>query len=170
METILTIFTGVLAFAVVVQTLLFFGIYKSIRRITVWMDGAGKELLRHISVVSSKVDECLNTVKGMGEDLKPLTAKLADTTDLVRKGISDLNAFISEATDTARVEILRIQNTMKSAGERADEIIDQLYKGILAPVNEITAITQGIRTAFDFLFRRRKSLSRGSAQDEEMFI
>lgn len=169
-NTLLTIFTGVLAIAVLMQTLLFFGIYRSVRQITVWMDGLGKDLLRNVAVISSKVDEGMAVIKGVGEGLKPITAKLSDTSEIVHRRVVDLDAFLSETTNAARLEILRVQSMIQSAAQRADETLELLHNSIVAPINEINAITRAIRVGFNMLFRGRKNLSGSSAHDEEMFI
>lgn len=169
-ETLLAIFTGVLAFAVLVQSFLFFGIYRSVRRMTVWMDSMSKDLLRDISAISSKTEECLITIKGIADNLKPITDRLASTTEIVHRRVVDLDAFLSEATNTARLEILRVQDTIQGATRRADETVEILQNTILAPIQEINAITRGIRAGLNMLFRGRRSISNASAQDEEMFI
>lgn len=169
-NTLLMVFTGILAVAVLIQSLLFFGMYKSIRRMTVWMDSLGKDLLRNIEVVSAKVGEGVTTIKGMAEGLEPIREKLADTTDIVHNRVIELDGFLSEATRTARLEILRIQDTIHMASDRAQETIELLHNTILTPLNEVTAITRALRVGMDVLFRRRKNPSGASAQDEEMFI
>ena len=169
-DTLLMVFTGILAVAVLLQTFLFFGIYRSIRQMTVWMDGMGKDLLRNVEVISAKVDEGLTTIKGVAEGFKPIKEKLADTTDIIHRRVTELDIFLGEATDTARLEILRIQDTIRTASNRTQETIEILRNSILAPLNEINAITRAIRVGFDVLFHRRRNLSDSSAQDEEMFI
>jgi L-fucose mutarotase/ribose pyranase (RbsD/FucU family) len=169
-NTLLMIFTGVLAFAVLVQTLLFWGIYRYVRQIRAWTDSAGKDLPRKIKDVSSRFEESLAALKDMGEGLKPITSKLADTTDIVHRRVVDLDAFLAEATNAARLEILRLQETVQSAAQRADVILEQLQSSILAPINEISAVTRAIRAGFSVLFRGRKNVSDNSAHDEEMFI
>jgi hypothetical protein len=169
-DTLLTIFTGVLAVAVLIQSFLFFGIYRSIRQMTSWMDGLGKDLLRNVEVISGRVDEGLATIKGMAEGLKPIREKLTATTDIVHRRVTELDAFLAEATSTARLEILRVQDTIKSASQKAEQTMELLHNGILAPLNEINALSRAIRVGLDVLFRRRKKPSSTSPQDEEMFI
>lgn len=169
-DILLTIFTGVLALAVLMQTLLFFGIYKSIRQMKTWMDNMGKDLLGHTTAISSKVEEGLVAIKDIGDGLRPIKDKLVDTTDIVHRRVVDLDAFLSEATNAARLEIIRVQNTIQSATQRAEETLDQLHNSILAPINEINAISRAIRVGFNMLFRGRKGISHASVHDEEMFI
>ena len=168
-DTLLMIFTGVLALAVVIQTFLFFGIYKAIRQLSSYLDDIGKDLLRNINVISAKADACLTAIKDVADGLKPIREKMAETTEIIHRRVTELDVFLSEITSAARLQILRIQDTIESAAQQAEHTLDLLHRSIFAPLTEINAITRGIRVAMDVLFRRRKNPSR-SAQDDEMFI
>jgi hypothetical protein len=169
-DTLLIVFTGILAFAVLVQSLLFFGIYRSIRHIAGRMDDWGKDLLRNIEIVSSKVEEGLTAIKSTAEGLKPITQNLVGTTQIVHKRVMALDDFLAEATRVARTEIARMQNTIQFASRRAEETVELLQDTVLAPINEVSAIARAIRVSLNALFRRRRNPSNTSAQDEEMFI
>ncbi len=169
-QTLLAIFTGVLAVAVLIQSILFWGMYKSIRQMAVWTESLGKDLIRNIEVVSAKVDESLTTIKGIAQGLKPIQENLADTTRIIHNRVIDLDAFLAEVTSIARTEILRVQDAIDAASSRAQETLEQLHNSLLTPINEINAFARAIRVGVDILFRRRKNVSAASAQDEEMFI
>jgi hypothetical protein len=169
METVLIVFTGVLALAVVIQTFLFFGIYRAIRQMSAYVEVLGKDLLRNAEVINTKVDEGLTTIKDVAEGLKSIRDKLAATVDVVHNRVTEMDAFLAETADVLRLEILRIQDTIKSASEKAEQTMELLQKSLLVPFNEVGAIARAIRVAMDVLFRRRRNPS-GSAQDEEMFI
>ena len=169
-DTILVVFTGILAIAVLLQTILFFGIYRSIRQLTEKIDVLSQDLLRNISIISSKVDEGLAVIKEMGEGLKPIKEKLASATEIVHKRVLELDSFLAEATDAARLEFFQIRDKIHTAENRAEEILNTVHDSILIPINEISAVVRGIKTGLDVLFRRRKNPSSISAQDDEMFI
>jgi uncharacterized protein YoxC len=169
-DPLLMIFTGVLALAVVIQGIIFFLIYKSIRQLTVRMDILGNDLIRNAEVVTEKVNEGLAVIKNVAQDLKPITEKLADTTDIVHKRVKDIDCLLEEVTSSARMEILRVQETFRDASCRIQDAIDILRNSIIAPLNEINAISRAIRVAIDVLFRRRKGPSGTAGPDEEMFI
>lgn len=169
-DTLLLVFTGVLAFAVLLQTLLFFGIYKSIRRMSELVESLSRDLLRHAEVVSTKVEEGLATIKSTSESLKPITQNLVSATQIVHDRVVEVDNFLAEVTDNARVEIARVQDAIRLASSRAEEAIDIVKNTILAPVNEVGAIARAIRVSLDVLFRRRRNPSSVSAQDDEMFI
>jgi methyl-accepting chemotaxis protein len=169
-DTLLMVFTGVLAVAVVIQSLLFLGIYNSVRQMSDLMNRLLKDVLRNAESVSAKAEESLNAVKSVAEGLKPITENIANTTKIVHQRVTELDAFVAETTRTARLEILRIQDTIEIATRRAQETVELLHSSILAPINEINAISRALRVGLDVLFRRRKTPSGSSAQDEEMFI
>ena len=168
-DTLLAVFTGILAFAVVVQTVYLIGIYKAIRRMGAYLDGLGKDLLRNVAVISAKVEEGVSAIKGVADGLKPIREKLTDSAEIIHKRITEVDAFLAEVTDTARQEVRRIQDGIQTAMQRAQDTLELVRKSLLAPLNEIGAVTRALRVAMDVLFRRRKHPS-SSAQDEEMFI
>jgi hypothetical protein len=169
-DTLLMIFTGVLAVAVLIQSIVLCLIYKSVRQLTVRMDDLGHDLLKNAEMVSEKVNEGLTIVKGVAQDLKPITEKLTDTTEIIQNRVKDIDAFLEEITSSARVEILRVQETFRDSSRRIQETIELLRNGILTPLNEINAISRALRVAIDVLFRRRKGPSGSSGMDDEMFI
>jgi len=168
-NTILVVFTGILAFAVLLQSLLFFGIYRSIRQMNEWLGVWSKDMLRNAQSMASKVEEAVSTLKSTAESLKPITQNLVHTTQLVHNRVVELDQFIGETTRTAQLEFMRIQDTFQLAMRRAEQAIDTLRDSILAPINEASAVVRAVRTGLDVLFRRRRNPS-VSAQDDEMFI
>ena len=170
LEILLIVFTGVLTVAVLMQAFLFWGIYKSIRQMTAKVDSLGKDLLKNVQTISSKVDEGLANIKSMSDRLKPISDNLTNTTELVHKKVVEMDAFVAETIKTAQLEILRIQDTVQMVTDRTRETVELLHRGVQSPINEINAISRALRVALDFLFRRRRGISNPSAQDEEMFI
>ena len=170
LNVLLTVFTGVLAVAVLIQSIIFIGMYKYIRRITSLMEGIGRELAKNMDAVSVKANEALETVKALGEDLKPVAEKLNKATEIVHNRVVAIDDFLADTTSRAQLEILRIQDMIELASQRVGDTMDIIHKSILAPVNEINAITRGIKVGIDMFFRRKRHLSGVSHQDEEMFI
>ena len=169
-ETILLVFTGILAFAVLLQSLLFIGIYRSIRQMNDWLSTWSKEMLKNAQIVSSRVEEGLSTIKSTAESLKPITQNLVHATQIVHNRVVEMDQFIGETTRTAQLEFMRIQDTFQLAMRRAEQAIETLKDSILAPINEVNAVVRAVRIGMDVLFRRRRNPSSISAQDDEMFI
>jgi CHASE1-domain containing sensor protein len=168
-DTLLIVFTGILAIAVLLQTLLFFGMYKSLRQLNDRFNGWSDDVLRKIEAISSRVDEGLATIKNTAESFKPITQNLVHATQIVHSRVVELDRFIGETTRTAQLEFMHIQDTFQLTMRRAEQGIEALRDSILAPINEANAVVRAVRTGLDVLFRRRRNPS-VSAQDDEMFI
>ncbi len=169
-ENILLAFTGILAFAVLLQSLLFIGIYRSIRQMNDWLSTWSKEMLKNAQIVSSRVEEGVSAIKSTAESLKPITKNLVHATQIVHNRVVEMDEFIGETTRTAQLEFMRIQDTFQLAMRRAEQAIDALKDSILAPISEVNAVVRAVRIGMDVLFRRRRNPSSISAQDDEMFI
>jgi methyl-accepting chemotaxis protein len=169
-DTLLMVFTGVLAVAVLLQSLLFLGMYKSVSQLSALVERLFGDVLKNSEDVTTKVEEGLSAINSIANGLKPITENVANTTRIIQQRVIELDAFLAETTKTAQSEILRIQDTIQFAISRAQETVELLHTSILAPINEINAISRALRVGLDVLFRRRKTPSGSSAQDEEMFI
>ena len=169
-DTLQTIFTGILAAGFLLQSICVLGLYRSFRKLAARTDSIGKDLLHKVEVISGKVDEAVTTIKEIGKGVKPITGKLSDTTDIIHRRVTEVDAFLAETTTTARMEILKVQARIDSFARKAEEMLESLQNSILAPINEINAIARGIRVGLDVLFRRRRYPATTSPHDEEMFI
>jgi len=169
-STLLEIFTGIVAVALLLQCAAFWGIHRSIRNISARMDTVGPDLLKEIKPLSANIQEMLSTIKAIADKTQRLQESLAVTAGTVQKRVADLDAFLSETTDAARLQVVRIQDVVDTATRRIEETFDLLHTGIMAPVSEIGAIAKGIRVGLDVLLRRRRTPASTHSQDDEMFI
>jgi len=169
-DTLLVVFTGILAFAVLAQSILFFLLYKIIRQLTVQVDGLSKDLLKHVGRVSAKVEDTLATITSVAEVVKPVVQRLNESAEIVHGRILDLNDFLAEVTDKARLEVTELQEAVHDVIQRAQEAINMLRDNLLTPIRQINAITMAIRAAMDVLFRKRKKPSSRSSMEDDLFL
>lgn len=111
----------------------------------------------------------MTTVNSMAEELKSVQDKLANTTAIVHKRVVELDSFLAETANIARLEILRIQDVVDLATRHIEETFELIHKSIARPISEISALHRGIKVGLDVLFHKRKSHI-ASSQDDEMFI
>ena len=169
-ESLLTVFAGIVTVALLLQSLAFVGLYRSVRSLASRLDKLSDDLTSHANDLGRKADDLMSTVKQLAEGLKSIEEKVNDTMAIVHNRVVELDRFLGDATDTARLQVLRLQDVVATAARRAEETCDILQSSILAPVGEVNAIVRGARVALDVLLRRRKLRARLSHQDEEMFI
>ena len=170
METWLTVFTGVVALALFLQSLAFIGLYRSIRKLSARVDEVSKEVTKDISALTVDITEAVATIKSVAEGVQALKDKLSLTSDLIHKRVTDIDSFLQQLTDAARLEVARIQDTVDTASRQIEGTLELLHRSVIVPVREIMAVFQGVKVGLDFFLRRPKRASGASHLDEEMFI
>ncbi len=167
---LLEIFTGVVAASLLLQGVVLLGIYRAIRSMAARIDGLTGRMTNNVATLSEKVEQLLVSVRGMADGIRSLQDNLSATGALIHKRAVELDAFIAEMTDVARLQVLRVQDVVDTASRRVEETINVLQNGVLGPVTEATAIIRGIKVGLDVLLRKRARPSGSTLQDEEMFI
>lgn len=170
METWLTVFTGVVAVALLLQSLAFIGMYRSIRNLSARVDEISKNVMKNLSALTGDISEAVATVKSVAEGIQALKDKLSLTTDIIQKRVTDIDSFLRQVTDAARLEVARIQDAVDTTSRQIEDTFELLHRSVVVPVREITAVFQGVKVGLDFFLRRPKRPSGGSHLDEEMFI
>lgn len=158
-EILLAVFTGLTALALLIQGLALVAISRKVRDLTAKFETTSTKLTKQIESLTA----------GAG-DLLLLVKNVAAVTEVVRHRVVEVDAFLNEATDAARLQMARFQDIIETTARRIDETMDTLQNAIVVPVTEAHAIIRGIRSGLDVLFGRRKLLSHRSHDDEEMFI
>jgi hypothetical protein len=166
---LIAVFTGIAAFALVLQSAAFLAIARSMRSMSVRVDRLGTDLTKQMVSVSGKTEELLAVIKGVAEGIKTIESNLTATSAIIQKRVVELDAFLEETADAARLQVLRIQGVVENVSSKVEETFELLQHGVIAPANELTAIIRGIRVGLDFL-RKRKQPASTSHLDEEMFI
>ena len=169
-QTLLTIFTAIVAVALLLQSLAFMGIYRSIRNLSSRLDRLSTDFMKSVNALSGQVEEALASIKAAAEKVQALQESISLTNAVVLKQVVNLDSFLQEITDAARLQILRVQDIVDTASRKVENAFESLHHGALAPVHEVNAIVRGIRVGLDVLLRRRMSPSAASRQDEELFI
>jgi hypothetical protein len=171
METWLTVFTGVIALALLLQSLAFIGLYRSVRSLSARVDVISKDLMKTVGALTADVSQAVATIKSVAEGVQSLKEKIAATSDVIHKRVSDMDSFLRDLTDAARLEVARIQDAVDTASRQIEDTFDVLHRSVLVPIREVTAVVRGFRAGLDFLLRKPpKSPSGASHLDEEMFI
>jgi hypothetical protein len=170
MTTWLVVFTGIITVGFVLQSLAVFGLFRSVKKLSIRFEVLSADLVKTVESITGDVSQTLVTIKKVAEGIHALQEKLNATTDVVQKRIGELDVFLGEVTATARLEIARIQDAVDAAFRQVEDTFDLLNRSVITPVREVAAIVGGVRAAFEFLVRRPKTPSGIAPHDEEMFI
>jgi len=169
-EAVLTAFTGIAALALLLQGLALWGIRSSLRTVSSRVETVTGDIQKKFESVATGLTELLAILKPLAQNLETIEHHVAATTETVHKRVADLDSFLEDTTDAARLQVAKIQDLVDTMSTGVEETFDFLQKGVRAPVTEFSALIRGIKVGLDFFMRGRRRPTRPSHQDEEMFI
>jgi uncharacterized protein YoxC len=170
-SSLLMIFIGIVAISFLVQCIAWIVLARTVQHLAARVEVLGKDLSTTAQSISEKVEGLVSSLKTSAENLRTLQENLTATSEVIHRRVVSVDRFLSDATDSARLQIIRIQDTVDMACRRTEYAIDLLYRGVLRPVSEASAIMNGLRAGLAVLLRRANPPAvRARREDEEMFI
>jgi hypothetical protein len=162
-NVIVSIAMSIVAVAVLFQAAMVFGMYK-----------AAKELRDKMNIFLPKAEGLLGMAeKSLNEsrqEINELTTKARSMMDAAQTQLTRIDNVVSDATERAKAQIERVEMIVDDTLSRVHGTVVQLNNGVLKPVREVNALTQGVRAAISSLLKGgRPSVAQATA-DEEMFI
>ncbi len=173
MENLITVFIALTGAAVVLQACVLVALYLAVRKSSTKMEAVAEE-------VKTKALPTLEMVQATLTELRPklqvITDNLTETTVLVRNEVERVDATVSDATDRARLQIIRADEMLSRTLDRVEQTSDLVSKTVVSPVRQVSGIIQGVTAGLEFLLShraRKNGDSRGSRRavpQDEMFI
>ena len=167
-STGLTVALILVALAVLMQAGAMVGIWLAIRKIPGQIEGVRANVKQRLDPLTQSVTEIVNNSR---EPLRTITANLAEISQMLRNRTSNVDALVAELVDKSRLQIVRVDQMVSELVTKVETTADAVQRGVLAPIQEVSALIKGVRSGLEFLFSRRRSTSVTEAtQDEQMFI
>jgi len=148
-DTLLAVFIGILALAVLLQSALFLLTFLGLRKLS-------KDMLPQIQKLAEKTEATFAEIKDIAENIRPVAQKLADSADIIHDRVVEVDGFVGEIVKSSRREIAEIEDTLHVVTQRVRDSINILSDNILLPINRINALTKAVRVAACVLFRRHE--------------
>lgn len=156
------------ALAVLMQAGAMVGIWLAIRKIPGQIEGVRADVKQRLDPLTQSVTEIVNNSR---EPLRTITANLAEISQMLRNRTSNADALVAELVDKSRLQIVRVDQMVSELVTKVETTADAVQRGVLAPIQEVSALIKGVRSGLEFLFSRRRSTSVTEAtQDEQLFI
>jgi hypothetical protein len=135
---------------------------------------AVKRLEDKFSPVADKAGPVLDSAKALVEDARPkiddIIARADEIIILARDQMVKLESLVTDASDSARLQIERIDLVVGDTVNRVQETTAAVQSTILKPVREVNGVVNGLRAALSTLARGNRASVDHATQDEEMFI
>lgn len=168
METLLIVFIIVTSLAVVLQLAVLWSIYVSMKQTTARLEQTVNSLHQRLDPILFSLDLLLRDSR---EKITGIVADTAEITRLARRQMGRFDDLVGDATERARLQVIRVDQLISEALSHIEETGSQVQKHILGPIREASAVIRGVKTGLDFLLaRRRVPAGERAHQDEELFI
>jgi hypothetical protein len=162
-NTLLTIFIGIAAIALLGQAVALVGLFFVARTIK------GKVLASW-----PQVESILAISKRSAEQAEKHIGKIGLTTvailDVTKQQLVKVDELLSDASTRAKVQMERAEMVLDDTMTRVQETVGVVQKGVLRPVREVHGILSGVRAMLAHLGRRGRPTVEHATSDEEMFI
>ena len=167
-NTGLTVALILVAIAVLMQAGAMLGIWLAIRKVPGQIENVRSDVKQRIDPLTQAALEIVNNSR---EPLRIITANLAEISQILRDRTSDADQVAAELLDKSRAQIVRVDRMVSELVEKVETTADAVQKGVLGPIQEVSAVVKGVRSGLEFLFSRRRVTNVSEAtQDEQLFI
>ena len=167
-NTGLTIALILVALAVLMQACAMIGIWLVMRKIPGQIEAVRTDVKQRLDPLAHSVTEIVSDSR---EPLRTITANLADISKMLRERTGDVDALVAELVDKSRAQVIRVDQLVSDLVKKVETTSDAVQRGVLAPMQEVSAVIKGMQAGLEFLFSRRRTTSVSeAAQDEQLFI
>jgi len=160
---LIAVFVAVSAAALVFQAAMLYGTYK-----------ASRELRDRIVPLTVKVDALVETSRTTVDEARIRMGEIATRTnqilDIAKQQMESVSEVVEEASLRTRRQLKNAEIVVEDALARAQETVELVHKGVLAPIRGINGVAAGVRAALIFLMRGTRPSPDQVTVDEEMFI
>ncbi len=167
-NTGLTVAIILVAVAVLMQAGAMLGIWLAIRKVPGQIESVRSDVKQRLEPLTQSALEIVNNSR---EPLRTISANLAEISTILRNRTINADQVAAELLDKSREQIVRVDRMVTDLVEKVETTANAMQKGVLGPIQEVSAVVKGVRSGLEFLFSRRRVTNVSEAtQDEQLFI
>jgi hypothetical protein len=168
METWLMIFSIVAAIALVVQGAMLIALFFEIRETNKKVNGLVTDLHTRVGPILTRAQILLDDTQ---PKISNMVADAAHIVYLTRGQAQKVDRVLTDATDRLRGQLNHVDRILTSTLETVEDAGAQFKSTVWRPMQQASAIVQGIKVGLDLLrSRRARRPDEPLEQEEELFI
>lgn len=169
-DTLLLIFIGVSALAIVIQAAVLIAMYATTKKTGAQVEKLATEIRAKALPAVESVHWLIANNKDRVEEI---VANLATTTSTARDQIVRIDATLNDVLDRARLQVIRADEIASNTLDKIEETTEIVQHTIVTPVRRITGVLNGLSAGLGMFVAGRKARKNGGqrgVQSEDMFI
>ena len=144
---------------------------RKVRESSIRLDGFIEEVSPKIIDAVDGLSDFVKSCQPVGEQLVDISLNLREIVEEARGTSRDISDFLQETTAAARKQVSKIDNVLTDSVKRVESVTVSITNNLLNPLQEISALIKGFRTAYGYLRGERPARSYPrSSPDEEMLL
>ncbi len=169
-DTLLMIFIGVSSLAIVLQAGMMIAMYATTKKTSARLEALADEVRTKALPAVESVHTLIVDNKGRVEEI---LANLSDASGTARSQLLRVDATIGDIVDRARLQVMRVDELTTSTLDKVEETAAILQHSVVGPVRRINGVISGLSAGLGIFVgarRVRKNVSGSAAGQEDMFI
>lgn len=160
------IFTGVVTFAVILQTVILFAVFvaakQSERRVMELVDRLRQDLAPTLNAAK----DVMLLIDEVSPKIKAITNNVHTASERLRGQVNNIDILIAEITGRTRQQVVRIDGMVTETIDGISRGTRIIQDNVLAPIRQIGGWLNTVRAAFD-MFTRGEKRSRSQDRDRD---
>jgi ABC-type transporter Mla subunit MlaD len=162
-QTLLLVFVGISAAALLIQACMLIGIFVVSKKTQSQIAEVLPEVQRVLANTQATVAETRKYVKEIGPKVNTIL-------DSVKAQMARIEEVVFDASDRAKVQLDRAELVLDNTMDKAQSTVNILQRSIVAPIREVYGVLAGLRAALSHLAGASRPSVDHATADEEMFI
>jgi len=164
----LTLILFFVVLAVMLQAAAMLGILFALLKMRREMEGLRSDVRQRLDPLAQAVAAILADSR---EPIRSIAANLAEVSRVLRDRAGQVDRVVEELVERSRLQIIRVDQMATELIAKVESTVDAVQRQVMKPIQEASAVLQGVRSGLQFLFSRRRNARPGeTTQDEQMFI
>ena len=171
LETLLLVFVGISAVALVLQSLSMWQAARSIAKTVQRLEQETKELQGDAHELIKRAQGIVESMAPLGRIAESLKANMDLISQMVKERAQDLDQFVQEMTEMGREQAAKVNYVVTETVEKFEQTTEMIHQDVLKPALEISSFLKGIKAGLYYLFNKKTPPPPSKIHpEEELFL
>lgn len=169
-ETLLIIFVGVTALAVLVQGFFAWRLLHSSRTLIGQITRSSQELEYEAKEITGQLQDVANSLTSLKTISETIQARTEEIDEMFQERTADVDELISKLVNLGGLQAEKIDEVVSDTVTKFEQTTELIQQDILKPVVEISSLVKGFRQGLEYLFGKNKKEEDTEPRGDDLFI